>query len=274
MKRNSEKIEAQHQSALNEALDKRLKNESLDKSKRRKISPEKRNTDSQCNKSQSHLNYTNPSPSIKGFQREISSTHLSHRGHTNNLNATFPSASNTEVSGCQSWDPLWGQQGPWFTSRSNLNFCNFDTKSVPAPSNSNPTSPRNQLSCNNQFQRFSVEPSAFLSLEETFKSINQFELYSKNLTNKFEKLSKEIWSHFARHQQHGKIFRQKIKLWNELERVLRLRFRCTTHVFGSTLNGFGSSESDMDLCMFNGKIISKKGQNEVRLLADVRRAIR
>ena len=72
----------------------------------------------------------------------------------------------------------------------------------------------------------------------------------------------------------AKIFHQKVELWNELERVLKRRFRCATHVFGSTLNGFGSNESDMDLCMFNGQVKSKRGKDDVRLLAEVRRAIR
>ena len=180
---------------------------------------------------------------------------------------------NRQSSGHQYWDPIWGQRNSGI-SRSNLNFCDLESRSHQLVPSSSATSRNNRCSYSVQSQKSGVEPASFLSLEEKFIIANLPDDHCKGKTNKFDKVSKEIWSHFTKYQQHGKIFRQKIELWNELERVLRRRFRCPTHVFGSTLNGFGSHESDMDLCMFNGEIKSKKGKDDVRLLAEVRRTIR
>jgi len=92
-----------------------------------------------------------------------------------------------------------------------------------------------------------------------------------------------MWSLFSNNQQDGKIFRQKMQLWNELERVMRNRFNATTHVFGSTLNGFGGSGSDLDICVFfdassfgRSHSHNKKGysKDEMKILADIRKVIR
>ena len=184
-----------------------------------------------------------------------------------------PLPANHQISGYQYWDPIWGQRNSGL-SRSNLNYCDLESQSHHLVPSSTATSRNNRFSSAVQPQRSGVEPASFLSLEEKFLIVNLPDDHCKGKIHKFDKVSKEIWSHFTRYQQHGKIFRQKMELWNELERVLRRRFRCATHVFGSTLNGFGSHESDMDLCMFNGQIKAKKGKDDVRLLAEVRRTIR
>jgi DNA polymerase sigma len=41
----------------------------------------------------------------------------------------------------------------------------------------------------------------------------------------------------------------KIRLWKEIYRALRQEFDCGLFVFGSTFNGFGLEESDMDMCL-------------------------
>jgi DNA polymerase sigma len=42
---------------------------------------------------------------------------------------------------------------------------------------------------------------------------------------------------------------QKIRLWKEIYSALRREFDCGLFVFGSTFNGFGLEESDMDMCL-------------------------
>ena len=192
---------------------------------------------------------------------------------SNNSNARLPFCSN-EGSKTKSWNPQWGYQNSWETPRNNLNYCSFETQNdLSAEGSSNhPFHPQNPL--NFIPQRTGVNPISFFSLENKFVPKIPSNDNCKGTNPKLEKISKEILAHFTNYKQSENIFHQKVELWNELDRVLKRRFRCATHVFGSTLNGFGSHESDMDLCMFHGQIKSKKGKDDVRLLAEVRRAIR
>ena len=194
---------------------------------------------------------------------------------TNQLNNSFPLFPNLETNSTpQPWNTgigipsPWGNSRPWAASGSNMNFHNFETGNQI----NSPSPARHVIPTYNQ--RFGVEPKSFLSLEDKFLPKDPPSDHCKGVTNRFQKLSREMWYLFNKSQQNGAIFRQKIELWNELERVLRSRFRSTTHVFGSTLNGFGTSESDMDICMFKGENSNKKARDDVRLLAEVRRAIR
>ena len=188
-------------------------------------------------------------------------------------NAKLPVGSNGINVESPSWNPHWGQKHSWTNSRTNLNYCSFETKndsSIPScskiSSDHHPLMP-SPLRCG-------VTPISFFTLESKFVPKLPPDTDFRGTKNRLEKISKDLWNHFTKYQQSGKIFHQKVELWNELERVLKRRFRCATHVFGSTLNGFGSNESDMDLCMFNGQVKSKRGKDDVRLLAEVRRAIR
>ena len=192
---------------------------------------------------------------------------------SNNSNARLPLCSNG-VSQTKSWNPEWGYQNLWGIPRNNLNYHSFEAQndlSAKGPSNhhSHPQNPLNVIQ-----QRTGVNPVSFFSLENKFVPKIPSNDNCKGTNPKLEKISKEILAHFTNYKQSENIFHQKVELWNELDRVLKRRFRCATHVFGSTLNGFGSHESDMDLCMFHGQIKSKKGKDDVRLLAEVRRAIR
>lgn len=193
--------------------------------------------------------------------------------NTETLNAELPICSKNLNVENPTWNPHWGQKNSWTNSRTNLNYHSFETKNdsnIPSCSKiSSDPHPRNSLPL-----RCGVSPISFFSLESKFVPKFPSDSDFRGTKNRLEKISKDIWSHFTKYQQSGKVFHQKVELWNELERVLKRRFRCATHVFGSTLNGFGSNESDMDLCMFNGQVKSKRGKDDVRLLAEVRRAIR
>jgi len=98
--------------------------------------------------------------------------------------------------------------------------------------------------------------------------------------SRHQKLSRAIWRHFTGNQQSSKVFEQKLELWAELERVLRRRVNGTTHIFGSTLNGFAGAESDMDVCLFIDRsdytdMSPKRAQQcDVALLANVRKLLR
>jgi len=66
----------------------------------------------------------------------------------------------------------------------------------------------------------------------------------------WSRLTRDILDQFTSKQQRLKTMQQKILLWKELYRVLRSEFDCGLFVFGSTFNGFGSDNSDVDMCLF------------------------
>jgi len=57
-------------------------------------------------------------------------------------------------------------------------------------------------------------------------------------------------SEYSRSQQKLETMLQKIKLWKELYRVIMKEFDCGIFIFGSTFNGFGGKDCDMDMCLF------------------------
>lgn len=90
------------------------------------------------------------------------------------------------------------------------------------------------------------------------------------------RLSEYMYKRSRETQQSASLFRLKVELWGQLERILGRRFRCSTHVFGSTLNGFGLSDSDMDLCIFldGSSAVGKKDKDDIKTLSDVRKTLR
>ena len=89
-----------------------------------------------------------------------------------------------------------------------------------------------------------MNPSAFRRLIKQFAVSTDADMPScqggGGGVNK-KRLSVSIWRHFVTGQQKSQTLDQKISLWEELERVLGSRFNGTTHVFGSTLNGFAAN---------------------------------
>ena len=114
MKRTLDQIETRLEAAA-DAPDESIK--------RRNISPGKGKADHRFNKIQTVSNSKNNIPQVNGFQSEFSSIRTNHLDDqtkltvSNQLNNTFPLFSNLGGSGNQSWDPIWGQQGPWLASR-------------------------------------------------------------------------------------------------------------------------------------------------------------
>ena len=44
--------------------------------------------------------------------------------------------------------------------------------------------------------------------------------------------------------------KEKIELWKEIYGAIMKEFDCGLFVFGSTFNGFGGDDSDIDMCLF------------------------
>ncbi len=98
------------------------------------------------------------------------------------------------------------------------------------------------------------------------------------------RLTMELWGFFRANRQTPLVLRKKIDLWSEIDRALRSRWRCRTLAFGSTLSGFGTNASDMDLCVFcdhdldgrgGGNDANKKRKRgDVEFLFQVRKTLR
>ena len=86
-----------------------------------------------------------------------------------------------------------------------------------------------------------MNPSAFRRLIKQFAVGTDADMPSSSQGVNKKRLSLSIWRHFVTGQQKSQTLDQKISLWEELERVLGSRFNGTTHVFGSTLNGFAAN---------------------------------
>ena len=81
-----------------------------------------------------------------------------------------------------------------------------------------------------------VDPRSFLQLSDRLFSFNGMQ---SRQGDRYEMLSDFIWHFFNTHSQNSSLYEAKIEIWSQLQRVLSRRFGCATHVFGSTLNGFG-----------------------------------
>ncbi|XP_048253385.1 poly(A) RNA polymerase gld-2 homolog A-like [Haliotis rufescens] len=65
-----------------------------------------------------------------------------------------------------------------------------------------------------------------------------------------ERISESIWQYFLQTQQTEDIYQAKVRLRNALYAVFQGVFPfCGLYIVGSSMNGFGTRNSDMDLCL-------------------------
>lgn len=107
-----------------------------------------------------------------------------------------------------------------------------------------------------------VDPQSFSRLSALFDNV-------RYQNDPGDLLSKKQWDHFKNTCQRSKEFSRKIQLWKILDQVLGSEFAASSHVFGSTLNGFGGRSSDMDICLFESHT-----SDPIQFLAQVRRVLR
>ncbi|XP_071449950.1 poly(A) RNA polymerase gld-2 homolog A-like isoform X2 [Hetaerina americana] len=66
----------------------------------------------------------------------------------------------------------------------------------------------------------------------------------------WDKLSEGIWDKFFSNQQSEETFRKKMLLWKSLYMLIKKTFpRYGLFLVGSTMSGFGSDSSDVDMCL-------------------------
>jgi DNA polymerase sigma len=78
-----------------------------------------------------------------------------------------------------------------------------------------------------------------------FRSSDLYKLLGGRLST----LTNSVISRFNSCRQTLRTITHKIRLWKEIYRAVRREFDCGLFVFGSTFNGFGLEESDMDMCL-------------------------
>ncbi|XP_073834169.1 uncharacterized protein [Musca autumnalis] len=68
--------------------------------------------------------------------------------------------------------------------------------------------------------------------------------------SKWDKLSQDIWNKFICSQQTEETFKQKMRLWRYLYLFIKNAYpRYGLYLVGSTISGFGSDSSDVDMCL-------------------------
>ncbi|XP_018396849.1 PREDICTED: poly(A) RNA polymerase gld-2 homolog A-like [Cyphomyrmex costatus] len=79
----------------------------------------------------------------------------------------------------------------------------------------------------------------------------------------WDDLSEQIWCKFIAHQQTEVTYRKKMMLWKHLNTYMKTLYpNCSVFVVGSTMNGFGSNDSDIDVCL-----LMKHAELDVRCIA-------
>ena len=80
-----------------------------------------------------------------------------------------------------------------------------------------------------------------------------------------------IFDEYGKAQQSLGTMRDKIELWKEIYRAIMMEFDCGLFVFGSTFNGFGGDNSDIDMCLFPHGAPSSDAKQKLNLVRKVLR---
>ncbi|XP_076243113.1 poly(A) RNA polymerase gld-2 homolog A isoform X2 [Calliopsis andreniformis] len=98
------------------------------------------------------------------------------------------------------------------------------------------------------FPRYGIAPDRFLArshLVEVTRTPD--DLLNGSV---WDKLSKDVWSKFMLNQQTETVYRNKMMLWRYLYVYIKTAFpKYGLFLVGSTMNGFGSDNSDVDMCL-------------------------
>ncbi|XP_076167304.1 poly(A) RNA polymerase gld-2 homolog A isoform X3 [Ptiloglossa arizonensis] len=100
----------------------------------------------------------------------------------------------------------------------------------------------------NTIPRYGIAPDRFLARSHLVEVTHTpDELLNGSI---WDNLSKEIWSKFMLNQQTETVYRNKMMLWRYLYVYIKTAFpKYGLFLVGSTMNGFGSDNSDVDMCL-------------------------
>ncbi|XP_012135126.1 poly(A) RNA polymerase gld-2 homolog A isoform X4 [Megachile rotundata] len=100
----------------------------------------------------------------------------------------------------------------------------------------------------NTFPRYGIAPDRFLARSHLVEVTHvPDELINGSI---WDNLSKDVFSKFMVNQQTETIYRNKMMLWRYLYVYIKTAFpKYGLFLVGSTMNGFGSDNSDVDMCL-------------------------
>lgn len=100
------------------------------------------------------------------------------------------------------------------------------------------------------------------------------ELYGSN--NKInDKITEGVWRYFENYRQTDEMYRNKIRFRNALYAIFKDVFPyCGLYIVGSSMSGFGTKTSDMDLCLMLSPYQMDGKKEAVELLMVIQRAFR
>ncbi|XP_066596030.1 poly(A) RNA polymerase gld-2 homolog A-like isoform X2 [Prorops nasuta] len=119
------------------------------------------------------------------------------------------------------------------------------------PSQRNPRSRRfggSMVPNYNMFSRHTIAPERFLARSHLIEVTQT----PKGLVlgSAWDELSQDIWKKFMANQQTEHTFRNKMMLWKCLYVLIKTNYpKYGLFLVGSTMNGFGSDNSDVDMCL-------------------------
>ena len=116
----------------------------------------------------------------------------------------------------------------------------------------------------NDKEKDCVDPQSFRGMSQIFSKVKNYNQ---------DPLSRKMWDLFQNQCQRDIEFNRKIDLWNIFDRLLSNEYGYSTHVFGSTINGFGCRKSDMDICVFPTRD-KHCNKNSVAFLGELRRLLK
>ncbi|ESO98294.1 hypothetical protein LOTGIDRAFT_64710, partial [Lottia gigantea] len=107
---------------------------------------------------------------------------------------------------------------------------------------------------------------------------SQYPIPSPNmvkLSGGLQEVSNSIWHYYLQNQQSEETYQRKILLRKCLYAVLQGVFPyCGLYIVGSSMNGFGTLKSDMDLClMVSNKMVDQK-KEATEILFNIHKALR
>lgn len=99
------------------------------------------------------------------------------------------------------------------------------------------------------------------------------QLYGSNKMN--DKITDGIWDYFENYRQTDEMYRNKIRFRNALYAIFKDVFPyCGLYIVGSSMSGFGTKTSDMDLCLMLSPHQIDGKREAVELLMVIQRAFR
>ncbi|CAK9799003.1 Poly(A) RNA polymerase gld-2 homolog A [Anthophora quadrimaculata] len=98
------------------------------------------------------------------------------------------------------------------------------------------------------FPRYGIAPDRFLARSHLVEVTHTPEELLNGTI--WDKLSKDVWLKFMLNQQTETVYRNKMMLWRYLYVYIKTAFpKYGLFLVGSTMNGFGSDNSDVDMCL-------------------------